>query len=117
MLMLKRTRRSTDGHVVSRTTITTQSAAVRTSLATLWTSLTATTSAGATRTVPRHRSRPARLDATATYAATVHLFRRFINGTIPYCVHQAAKVVAALLRVAMVTAGLAESSDSLLPGL
>jgi len=32
-------------------------------------------------------------------------------------VHQAAKLVAALLRVAGVTAGLAESSGSLLPGL
>ena len=36
-----------------------------------------------------------------------------------YCasVHQAAKLVAALLRVARVTAGLAESNDSLPPGL
>jgi len=33
------------------------------------------------------------------------------------CVHQAAKLVAALLRVAMVTAGLAESNMSLPPGL
>jgi len=32
-------------------------------------------------------------------------------------VHQAAKLVAALLRVAMVTAGLTESNDSLPPGL
>ena len=32
-------------------------------------------------------------------------------------VHQAAKLVAALLRVAGVTAGLVESSGSLLPGL
>jgi len=32
-------------------------------------------------------------------------------------VHQAAKLVAALLRVAGVTAGLAESNDSLSPGL
>ena len=32
-------------------------------------------------------------------------------------VHQAAKLVAALIRVAMVTAGLAESNDSLPPGL
>jgi len=32
-------------------------------------------------------------------------------------VHQAAKLVAALLRVAGVTAGLAESNDSLAPGL
>ena len=36
-----------------------------------------------------------------------------------YCasVHQAAKLVAALLRVAGVTAGLAESNGSLSPGL
>jgi len=40
---------------------------------------------------------------------TVHTYRA--------SVHQAAKLVAALLRVAMVTAGLAESSDSLPPGL
>jgi len=32
-------------------------------------------------------------------------------------VHQAAKLVVALLRVARVTAGLAESNGSLLPGL
>ena len=32
-------------------------------------------------------------------------------------VHQAAKLVAALLRVARVTAGLAESNGSLMPGL
>jgi len=32
-------------------------------------------------------------------------------------VHQAAKLVAAFLRVARVTAGLAESNDSLPPGL
>ena len=32
-------------------------------------------------------------------------------------VHQAAKLVAALLRIARVTAGLAESNDSLPPGL
>jgi len=32
-------------------------------------------------------------------------------------VHQAAKLAAALLRVARVTAGLAESNGSLLPGL
>jgi len=32
-------------------------------------------------------------------------------------VHQAAKLVAALLRAARVTAGLAESNGSLLPGL
>jgi len=33
------------------------------------------------------------------------------------CVHQAAKLVAALLRVARVTAGLVESNGSLPPGL
>ena len=33
------------------------------------------------------------------------------------CVHQAAKLVAALLRVAGVTAGLAESNGSIPPGL
>jgi len=33
------------------------------------------------------------------------------------CVHQAAKLVAAFLRVAGVTAGMAESNGSLLPGL
>jgi len=40
---------------------------------------------------------------------TVHTYRA--------SVHQAAKLVAAILRVAGVTAGLAESSDSLPPGL
>jgi len=35
----------------------------------------------------------------------------------PISVHQAAKLVAALLRVAMVTAGLTESNGSLPPGL
>ena len=33
------------------------------------------------------------------------------------CVHQAEKLVAALLRVAEVTVGLAKSNGSLLPGL
>jgi len=37
--------------------------------------------------------------------------------THPASVHQASKLVAALLRVARVTAGLAESSGSLPPGL
>ena len=37
--------------------------------------------------------------------------------THPASVHQAAKLVAALLRVARVTAGLAESNGSLPPGL
>jgi len=40
---------------------------------------------------------------------TVHTHRAFV--------HQAAKMVAALLRVAKVTAGLAESNGSLPPGL
>jgi len=40
---------------------------------------------------------------------TVHTHRAFV--------HQAAKLVAALLRVARVTVGLAESNGSLLPGL
>jgi len=40
---------------------------------------------------------------------TVHTHRAFV--------HQAAKLVAALLRVAGVTAGLAESNGSLPPGL
>ena len=40
------------------------------------------------------------------------------NCSHPLClVHQAAKLVAALLRVARVTAGLAESNGSLPPGL
>jgi len=39
---------------------------------------------------------------------TVHTHRAYV--------HQAAKLVAALLRVAMVTAGLAESNGSLPPG-
>ena len=37
--------------------------------------------------------------------------------TLPASVHQAAKLVAALLRVAKVTAGVAESNGSLPPGL
>jgi len=40
---------------------------------------------------------------------TVHTYRA--------CVHQAAKLVAALLMVARVTAGLAESNGGLPPGL
>ena len=46
--------------------------------------------------------------------------RRCLRQTVHrHCasVHQAAKLVAALLRVARVTAGLAESNGSLLPGL
>ena len=44
-----------------------------------------------------------------SFRQTVHTHRA--------SVHQAAKLVAALLRVARVTAGLAESNGSLLPGL
>jgi len=43
------------------------------------------------------------------YRQTIHTHRA--------SVHQAAKLVAALLRVARVTAGLAKSNGSLLPGL
>jgi len=39
------------------------------------------------------------------------------SNSLRQTVHQAAKLVAALLRVAGVTAGLAESNGSLLPGL
>ena len=54
------------------------------------------------------------LDSVATLSCnslrqTVHTHRA--------SVHQAAKLVAALLRVALVTAGLAESNGSLPPGL
>jgi len=46
-----------------------------------------------------------------------NIFRQTVH-THRACVHEAAKlVVAALLRVAGVTAGLAESNDSLPPGL
>ena len=46
------------------------------------------------------------------------LFKRhLINGLNYSLIHQAAKLVAALLRVAAVTAGLAESNGSLPPGL
>ena len=38
------------------------------------------------------------------------------SNSLRQTVHQAAKLVAALLRVAGVTAGLAESNGSLLPG-
>jgi len=47
--------------------------------------------------------------STARYRQTVHTNRA--------SVHQAAKLVAALLKVARVTAGLAESNGSLQPGL
>ena len=43
-------------------------------------------------------------------------FRQTVR-TYRASVHQAAKLAAALLRVARVTAGLAESNGSLLPGL
>jgi len=62
-----------------------------------------------------HRCRRARVQiAVATLFGnslrqTVHTHRAFV--------HQAAKLVAALLRVAGVTAGLAESNGSLLSGL
>jgi len=54
------------------------------------------------------------LDSAATLLGnslrqTVHTHRA--------SVHQAAKLVAALLRVAMITAGMAESNGSLQPGL
>jgi len=52
--------------------------------------------------------------------AAAMLFGNSLRQTVhTHCasVHQAAKVVAALLRVAGVTAGLAESNDSLPPGL
>ena len=48
-------------------------------------------------------------DADNSLRQTVHTHRA--------SVHQAAKLVAALLRVAEVTAGLAESNGSLPPGL
>ena len=52
--------------------------------------------------------------------ATVTLSSNSLRQTVhTHCasVHQAAKLVAALLRVARVTAGLAESNGSLMPGL
>jgi len=45
-----------------------------------------------------------------------HSLRQIVH-TRRASVHQAAKLVAALLKVARVTAGLAESNGSLLPGL
>ena len=50
-----------------------------------------------------------RCRVTVSLRQTVHTHRA--------SVHQAAKLVAALLRFARVTAGLAESNGSLLPGL
>jgi len=52
--------------------------------------------------------------ATATLSG--NSFRQTVH-THRASVHQAAKLVAALLRVATVTAGLAESNDRLPPGL
>ena len=58
---------------------------------------------------PGFKSQPRRCRVTVTNRQTVHT----------HCapVHQAAKLVAALLMVARVTAGLAESNGSLPPGL
>jgi len=57
---------------------------------------------------PVFKSQPRRCRVTV-YRQTVHTHRA--------SVHQAAKLVAALLRVTRVTAGLAESNGSLPPGL
>jgi len=46
----------------------------------------------------------------------VTVLGKLFTPIVPF-VHQAAKLVAALLRVSMVTAGLAESNGSLPPGL
>jgi len=58
---------------------------------------------------------------TACYSLQLGVHDLLIISTSPYLhrvsVHQAAKLVAALLRVAGVTAGLAESNGSLPPGL
>ena len=48
----------------------------------------------------------------------VTVFSKLFTPIVPlFSVHQAAKLVAALLRVAGVTAGLAEGNGSILPGL
>jgi len=65
------------------------------------------------------------LDSGAEWPAWVQIAAATLTGNSlrqtvhTYCasVHQAAKLVAALLRVARVTAGLAESNGSLPPGL
>ena len=56
---------------------------------------------------PRFKSQPRR--CRVSLRQTVHTHRAFV--------HQAAKLAAALLKVAGVTAGLAESNGSLPPGL
>ena len=56
---------------------------------------------------PGFKSQPRRCRVT--------VLGKLFTPTVP--VHQAAKLVAALLRVAMVTVGLAESNGSLSPGL
>jgi len=56
----------------------------------------------------------------ATLRTAIHLLLTYLlTYLLTHCasVHQAAKLVAALLRVAGVTAGLAESNGSLPPGL
>ena len=58
---------------------------------------------------PGFKSQPQRCQVTNSLRQTVH--------THCASVHQAAKLVASLLRVARVTAGLAESNASLPPGL
>jgi len=58
---------------------------------------------------PRFKSQPRRCWVGLSFRQTVHTDRA--------SVHQAAKVVAALLRIARVTAGLAKSNGSLPPGL
>ena len=65
------------------------------------------------------------LDTGAVYRARVQIAAATLSGnslrqtvhTHRASVHQAAKLIAALLGVARVTVGLAESSDSLPPGL
>ena len=58
---------------------------------------------------PGFKSQSRSCRVTVSLRQTVHTHRA--------SVHQAAKLVAALLRVAEVTAGLAESNGSLPPGL
>ena len=58
---------------------------------------------------PGFKSQPQRCQVTNSLRQTVHTHRA--------SVHQAAKLVASLLRVAGVTVGLAESNGSLPPGL
>ena len=65
-----------------------------------------------------HAGLRCRRDRVQIAAATLsgNSLRQTVN-THCASVHQAAKLVAALLRVARVTAGLVESNGSLLPGL